>query len=276
MIFRYPTNYVAITTFYEKGKHWGLDLGFRKWNDKEFGQNMPIYAAADGVVYSTHDKDRTGKSWGNYIKIKHDDNTYTLYGHLLEGSLKVKKGDKVKMGQQIAKMGKSGIATGCHCHYEIYIGGANTKYRVDPLPLTYVFPDQVVCNSDKDIVKYYTPMTKPVERNTKVDQLEVIKNKLRIRTEPSLKGEILGFAEKGYYNDLETKVADGYTWHKVDEYNWLADVDDYVELLPKVEFNVGDKVTFKELPDYFIISEVSDNSISVTTTTNSDNLNKID
>jgi len=119
-------------------------------------------------------------------------------------------------------------------------------------------------------------MTNPVERNQEVNQLQVIKNKLRMRIEPNLKGEILGFAELGYYNDLETCEADGYIWHKVAENNWLAEVDGYVKLLPKVEFQVGDKVTFKELPDYFIITGLEDNNANVTMATPTSNLNKID
>lgn len=273
MIFRYPTNYIAITTFFKKGVHWGIDLGWRD-NSKEYGPNMPIYASADGVVYATHDKDRTGKSWGNYVKIKHNETTYTMYAHLKEGSIKVKKGDKVYQGQQIANMGKSGIATGNHLHFEIYMGGVTTAYRVDPLPLTYAFPDQVVCNSDKDVVKYYTSITKPVERNDQVNQLEVIKNKLRIRTEPSLKGDILGFAELGYYNDLETKEADGYTWHKVAENNWLADVDGYVKLLPKQDFKVGDIVTLKEPIAKYKITNIEDKEASIIPITDLDNLIK--
>jgi len=273
MIFRYPTNYIAITNLYKKGSHWGLDLG---WTSKipEYGPHQPIYASADGVVYSTHDKDRTGKSWGNYIKIKHDDNTYTLYAHLEEGSLKVRKGDKVKQAQEIAKMGKSGGTKAYHEHFEIYVGGANTKYRVDPLPLTYAFPDQTVCDSDKDIVKYYTPTTKPVERDETRDQLEVIKNKLRIRTEPSLEADILDFAKLGIYNDLETRENDGYVWHKIADKNWIAQVDGYVNLLPKVEFKVGDKVTLKEQPPYFIITGLENSIVNVTMTTNTNNLNK--
>lgn len=95
--------------------------------------------------------------------------------------------------------------------------------------------------------------TKPVERNTELNQLEIIKNKLRIRTEPSLQADILGFADLGYYNDLETKEADGYIWHKVADNNWLAEVSGYVVLLPKLE--VGDIVTLKEpITKYKIMS----------------------
>ena len=160
--YKYPTNYIGITGLYKKGSHYGLDLG---WNSKieGFGKNQKIYASADGVVYATHDNDTTGKSWGNYIKIKHDDNTYTMYAHLKTGSLKVKKGDKVSMGDVIANMGATGKASGNHLHFEIYIGGVSTNYRVDPLPLTYVYSGQVVCNGDKDRVKYYNP--EPTESN---------------------------------------------------------------------------------------------------------------
>ena len=173
MVYRYPVNYVGITQKFGKN-HKGIDLG---WSSKHGGKNVLIYASADGVIYVTHDKDRTGKSWGNYIKILHDDGSYTLYGHLLESSLKVKKGDKVVQGQAIANMGASGQASGNHLHFEIYKGGAGTSNRVDPLPLTYVFPDQEVASGDKDIVKYYNPY--PEEEKIKealvhIEQAEAI------------------------------------------------------------------------------------------------------
>lgn len=270
MIFRYPVNYIAITGKFTKN-HFGLDLG---WSRNHGGKEQPIYAAADGVVYVTHDKDRTGKSWGNYIKIKHDDNTYTLYAHLKEGSLLVHKGEKVKQAQHIATMGNTGKGGVYHLHFEIYIGGANTKYRVDPLPLTYAYPDQTICELDKDIVKTYIPTTEPVERDYTKDQLEVIKNKLRIRTEPSLKADILDFTKLGIYNDLETREADGYVWHKIAEKNWIAQVDGYVKLLPSL--NVGDKVLPKEPLDYYIIEFINGDKANITMTTDLGNLEKIE
>lgn len=119
-------------------------------------------------------------------------------------------------------------------------------------------------------------LAEPVERNEKIDQLQVIKNKLRIRVKPSLKADILDFAELGIYNDLETEIADGYIWHKISDNNWIAEVKGYVELLPKVEFKVGDKVTFKELPDYFVITSLENTIANVTMTTSTNNLNKLD
>ena len=177
MKFRYPTNYIAITNKFSS-KHKGLDLG---WTSKlqGFGKNQPIYASEDGVVYAIHDNDSTKKSWGNYVKIQHSNSIYTMYAHLKTGSIRVKKGDKVTKGQIIANMGDTGEASGCHLHFEIYEGGAGTSFRVDPLPLTYVYSGQVVCDSDKNIVKYYNP--EPVEENIikaikKLDEAKLLIN----------------------------------------------------------------------------------------------------
>lgn len=118
--------------------------------------------------------------------------------------------------------------------------------------------------------------TKPVERNDQVNQLQVIKDKLRIRTSPSLKSDILGFAELGYYNDLETCKANGYTWHKVADNNWLADVSGYVELLPKIDFKIGDIVKLKEPIEYYKITSIEDDKVSIIPITDLDNLIKED
>ena len=146
---RYPTDYIAIVVYYKKSddpkkRHMGVDLG---WNSKYGGQHQPIYAPADGKVVATKDKDKTGKSWGNYVKIYvgkyNGKKMYVLMAHLEDG-LKVKKGQKVKMGALLGKMGNTGKASGPHCHYEVYLGGSATKYRVDPEKYTYVYNDQKV------------------------------------------------------------------------------------------------------------------------------------
>ena len=145
---RYPVNYIAITTYFKKGVHNGLDLG---WNSKHGGKNQPIYTVADGKVYSIKDNDKSGKSWGNYVKIKHSKGIYTLYAHLKNG-IKVKKGQKVKQGDLLGHMGNTGKAAGNHLHYEYYKGGASTSYRVDPEKYTYVYPDQTV-SKNKEAIK---------------------------------------------------------------------------------------------------------------------------
>lgn len=152
MTLRFPVNFIGITQKFKpatkifKG-HKGIDLG---WNNKYGGKNAPIYAAADGVVCATKDYDKSHKSWGNYVKINHGNNTYTLYAHLKDG-LKVKNNQEVKQGDLIGYMGNTGhvIDNGYHLHFEVYKGGSATKYRVNPLLYTYVYPDQVVAESTK-------------------------------------------------------------------------------------------------------------------------------
>ncbi len=161
-MFRYPVNYIAITQYFTDS-HKGLDLG---WNSKYGGNNQAVYASNDGEVYDVNDNDKSDKSWGNYVKIKHADEIYTLYAHLKNG-IKVSVGQKVKQGELIGYMSNTGNANGNHCHYEMYIGGEGTSNRVDPLTRTYVYPGQIV-SANKDAIKglkYYS-----IEENTDDNQ----------------------------------------------------------------------------------------------------------
>lgn len=91
---------------------------------------VPVYAPADGKVILA--------SWvsgyGNYIMIDHGNGYYTAFGHLSQ--YKVSVGSVVTSGQQIAVSGNTGISTGPHLHYEVYIGGRGKSNRVDPLKYT--------------------------------------------------------------------------------------------------------------------------------------------
>lgn len=57
------------------------------------------------------------KDYGNYIKIKHTNGTYSLYCHLKKDSL-LPVGTKVTEGQRIATVGNTGNSTGAHLHFE--------------------------------------------------------------------------------------------------------------------------------------------------------------
>ncbi|HAM13630.1 MAG TPA: M23 family peptidase, partial [Microbacterium sp.] len=52
------------------------------------------------------------------------------YLHMYDSGMLVQTGDKVKAGDQIARVGSSGDSTGCHLHYEVRVNGQN----VDPAP----------------------------------------------------------------------------------------------------------------------------------------------
>ncbi len=85
----------------------------------------PIYAAADGVVDFMGWK--TG--YGNFISIKHNNILKTNYAHASKFATNIKRGKKVKQGELIAYVGKTGKATGPHLHHEVLV---SDKY-VNPL-----------------------------------------------------------------------------------------------------------------------------------------------
>ena len=118
-----------ITQKYKKGTHNGIDLvGYKNALDY-------IIAHSDGEVVSVRSNykttDKTGNSYGNYVKIKHNNGYYTLYAHLKYGSVTVQKGDKVEKEQFIGYMGATGHCTGAHLHFEV----RNTSdTKIDPTP----------------------------------------------------------------------------------------------------------------------------------------------
>ena len=95
--------------------HEGLDVG------APYG--TPIVAPADGLI--TYSGVKAG--FGMFVQIDHGYGIETLYAH--SQKLHVKKGEKVKRGQLIAKVGSTGYSTGPHLHYEVRVNGI----AVDPL-----------------------------------------------------------------------------------------------------------------------------------------------
>lgn len=88
--------------------HNGMDIGAP--------QGTTIVAAADGVVSVAS----YVRGYGNTVMIEHGGNVRTLYGHIRNGGIMVKVGDKVKKGQKIAEVGSTGRSTGPHLHFGVY------------------------------------------------------------------------------------------------------------------------------------------------------------
>lgn len=92
----------------------------REWHqgcDLASAGNVPIYAAADGVV------SRVGalSTYGNVVMIKHVINNKqyeTNHAHLKSWCVEI--GQKVKKGQRIGIMGATGRSYGIHLHFEIH------------------------------------------------------------------------------------------------------------------------------------------------------------
>ncbi len=92
----------------------------------------PVVAAASGTVVAAGW--RSVEGGGNVIWIMHGSKLYSTYNHLSAWS--VRAGQKVTAGQHIGKIGTSGVSTGPHLHFEVWLGFpwalGNTSAAVNP------------------------------------------------------------------------------------------------------------------------------------------------
>ena len=118
----------------QKKHHNGTDI----WSPHE---PCNIEAPYDGKVLEAKKSTAPGGGFGNYVILLHKINgkSYTtLYAHMKDDSLKVKKGQKVLAGQMLGKMGTTGMSTGKHLHWELRLGSqhiwdANGKNYIEPI-----------------------------------------------------------------------------------------------------------------------------------------------
>lgn len=91
-----------------------------------------VRAAAEGLVIPDNSfgdgKEGWNGGYGKFVLIEHPfgDGVRTRYAHLAEADVNI--GDYVKQGEIIGTMGRTGDATGCHLHFEVY-GAANPLAR---------------------------------------------------------------------------------------------------------------------------------------------------
>lgn len=97
-----------------------------------------IYATGDGTVVSVQ---RSKNGYGNSVLIDHGYGYKTRYAHL--DSFKVKRGDKVKRGQEIGTMGNTGKSTAPHLHYEVIKNNKTVN------PINFFFNDLTPEEYDK-------------------------------------------------------------------------------------------------------------------------------
>jgi murein DD-endopeptidase MepM/ murein hydrolase activator NlpD len=93
----------------------------------------PIVAPRGGVVQTV--AYQAGGA-GNYVVLKATgENRSFVFMHLLDGSTRVRVGDRVTTGERLGDVGATGDASGPHLHFEVWVGAWFGGGRpVDPLP----------------------------------------------------------------------------------------------------------------------------------------------
>lgn len=99
----------------KKEFHNGIDIGV--------GTGTKVAATRSGVVRAV----RTSETFGKVLEFETEDGYKIMYAHLSE--VLVKKGEKVKQGEIVAKSGNTGLSTGPHLHYSLWKDGK----LIDPL-----------------------------------------------------------------------------------------------------------------------------------------------
>jgi len=121
----------------------------------------PVHAIGSGVII---DKGYQPTGGGNYLKIKHDNSAYvTSYMHLSRFAGGISRGVRVKQGQEIGYVGATGLASGPHLDFRVFLNGT----PIDPLKMKAP-PAEPIAGKD---MKSYT-----VHRDSLMTKLVAIKN----------------------------------------------------------------------------------------------------
>jgi murein DD-endopeptidase MepM/ murein hydrolase activator NlpD len=108
-----------------------------KGTDYAAAPGTPVRAIGDGVVLRAG----WGNGYGNLLEIRHRNGFVTRYGHLRGFAAGIHAGSRVGIGQTVAYVGSTGLATGPHLHFEVLVGGVQHDPRTalrdrggDPIP----------------------------------------------------------------------------------------------------------------------------------------------
>jgi murein DD-endopeptidase MepM/ murein hydrolase activator NlpD len=122
-----PLKFVNITSKFSKNRFHPVQLKWKahKGTDYAAPTGTPIMSTAAGVV------EQAGYTAGNgnFVKVKHDKTYSTQYLHM--SRILVRRGQRVKQGEILGKVGSTGLATGPHVCYRFWKNGV----QVDALRL---------------------------------------------------------------------------------------------------------------------------------------------
>jgi murein DD-endopeptidase MepM/ murein hydrolase activator NlpD len=127
---RAPVNFKYISSSFKRRRFHPVQKRWKAHRGVDYAAKTgtPVVAAGNGkVIQSTYNKYN-----GNYVFIQHGNGIVTKYLHFSKRA--VKKGQRVKQGQLIGKVGATGLAAGPHLHYEFLLNGVHRNPRTVKLP----------------------------------------------------------------------------------------------------------------------------------------------
>ncbi len=115
--------------------HTGTDYGLPVGTAIRASASGTVVARNDGCANYGYRGNTCGGRCGNYVKLRHDDGTHTIYCHMKLGGLAVSNGQRVSCGQVLGQSASSGSSTGPHLHHgwqpsssrEPYVGSCGRR-----------------------------------------------------------------------------------------------------------------------------------------------------
>ncbi len=153
---RSPIKFARISSRYNP-KRWHPVL--KKWRshkgvDYAAPRGTAVRATGDGrVIYRG-----TKGGYGRTVIVEHASKYTTLYAHLSKYSKRAKSGSRIKQGQVIGYVGKSGLATGPHLHYEFRVRGRHRDPLRVKLPKSLSLPKSEIANFRKTTTPLLTQL----------------------------------------------------------------------------------------------------------------------
>ena len=130
-----PLKYTRISSKFTYARKHPIYKVYRPHTGVDYAapKGTPVHAVADGVVtFVGYER----KGYGRYVKIDHGLGRTTLYAHMSRITKNLRAGQKVERGDVIGYVGRTGLATGPHLHYELMFDGVQINPRTADLPDT--------------------------------------------------------------------------------------------------------------------------------------------
>jgi murein DD-endopeptidase MepM/ murein hydrolase activator NlpD len=131
-LLRYPVKFSRISSRYSGRRYHPVQKRYKAHRGTDFAApgGTPIRSVGDGIIVEA----KYGKFNGNFVKVKHNGNYTTGYLHMKKFARGIRPGVKVKQGQIIGFVGKTGLAKGNHVCFRFWKNGVQIDALKVKLP----------------------------------------------------------------------------------------------------------------------------------------------
>ncbi|MFN0040481.1 MAG: peptidoglycan DD-metalloendopeptidase family protein [Burkholderiales bacterium] len=165
---RSPIEFSRVTSGFSLSRFHPILKSWRAHRGIDYGAPLGtrVRSTAEGWVTFVGQKN----GYGNVVTVRHPNGYATLYGHLSAFAPGLKKGQRVTQAELLGFVGKSGLATGPHLHYEFHVNGVHQN----PMRLAMPPGPPIAGNIQQAFLEHSRPLWSRLEllRNTELARLD--------------------------------------------------------------------------------------------------------